>query len=137
MIFNDVTEDGSGSESEPGSGEDDDDGGEGEEPEGRRGRVREVEWEVPEGFAVGNEPDALSSNIDRRQLCLHAVVEKYGWQLGKIADMITSANPRLYSNFNYRVTWADGSKVPCKLETESYSYSADSWLNSWVILEAA
>ena len=67
VIFNDVTEDGSGSESEPGSGEDDDDGGEGEEPEGRRGRVREVEWEVPEGFAVGNEPDALSSNIDRRQ----------------------------------------------------------------------
>ena len=61
--------------------------------------------------------------------------EKYGWQLGKITDLITNANPRLYKKFNFRVAWADGSKGPCKLDTATYSYGSDARLNSWVILK--
>ena len=65
MIFNDVTEDDSCSESEPGSGEDDDDEDRREKSQ-RAAEVGSGRWsgiEVPEGFAVGNEPDALSINV--------------------------------------------------------------------------
>ena len=36
--------------------------------------------------------------------------EKYGWQLGRITDIVTNATPRVFKKFNYRIIWADGSK---------------------------
>ena len=35
----------------------------------------------------------------------------YGWQLGKVYEQITNANPRLFKKFNYRVVWADNAKA--------------------------
>ena len=65
--------------------------------------------------------------------------EKYGWQLGRILDVITSTSrtSRLFKNFNFRIVWADGSKGPAKLAVESYAYGADARFNSWVILQPA
>ena len=63
--------------------------------------------------------------------------ERYGWQIGKITAEITNATPRLFKSFNYRITWADGSKGPSKLGVESYPQGADARYNSWVILTTA
>ena len=40
--------------------------------------------------------------------------EKYGWQLGRITDIVTNATPRVFKKFNYRIIWADGSKGPAQ-----------------------
>ena len=61
--------------------------------------------------------------------------ETYGWQLGKITDIITDATPRLFRKFNYRMVWADKSKGPASLRVENYAFGMDAHLNSWVILE--
>ena len=50
--------------------------------------------------------------------------EKYGWQLGRITDIVTDATPRVFKKFNYRITWADGSKGPARY-------------NSWAILSSS
>ena len=34
--------------------------------------------------------------------------EKYGWQFGRITDIVTNATPRVFKKFNYRIIWADG-----------------------------
>ena len=47
--------------------------------------------------------------------------ETYGWQLGRITDVITNVTPRLVKKFNHRIIWADGSKVPAKLAVDNYS----------------
>ena len=49
--------------------------------------------------------------------------------------LITNSTPRLFAKFNYRISWADNSKVPSKLGVESYAYGADARYNSWVILK--
>ena len=46
--------------------------------------------------------------------------EKYGWQLGRITDIVTDATPRVFKKYNYRIIWADGSKGPAKLSVENY-----------------
>ena len=56
--------------------------------------------------------------------------EKYGWQLGRITDIVTNATPRV---FNYRIIWADGSKGPAKLCVENYGHGSDARYNSWAI----
>ena len=61
--------------------------------------------------------------------------EMYGWQLGKITDIITAASPRLFKKFNYGMVWADKSKGPASLRLENYAFGTDAHLNSWVILE--
>ena len=62
--------------------------------------------------------------------------EEIGWQLGKIADIITDATPRLFkSGFNFRIIWSDGSKGPAKLSVDNYAYGDAAQLNSWVILQ--
>ena len=60
--------------------------------------------------------------------------ETYGWQLGRITDVITSATPRLVKKINYRITWADGSKGPAKLAVDNYAHGMHARFNSWVIL---
>ena len=29
--------------------------------------------------------------------------EKYGWQLGRITDIVTNATPHVFNKFNYRI----------------------------------
>ena len=62
--------------------------------------------------------------------------EKYGWQVGKITDVITNKTPQLFKKFNYRVVWADKSKGPTKLGVDNYAFGESAGLNSWVILKA-
>ena len=63
--------------------------------------------------------------------------ETYGWQLGKITDVIASSTPRLFAKFNYRMIWADGQKGPAKLSVENYAYGSAARYNSWVVLQRA
>ena len=63
--------------------------------------------------------------------------ETYGWQMGKITGMVTSATPRLVKKFNYRIVWADGSKGPAKLQVDNYGHGSHARYNSWVILTPA
>ena len=60
----------------------------------------------------------------------------FGWQLGKITDVITQATPRLFKNFNIWIVWADGKKGPDKLAVDNYGYGANVRYNSWVILDS-
>ena len=62
--------------------------------------------------------------------------EKYGWQVGKITDVITNKTRQLFNKFNYRVVWADKSKGPTKLGVDNYAFGESAGLNSWVILKA-
>ena len=51
--------------------------------------------------------------------------EEIGWQLGKIADIITDATPRLFkSGFNFCIIWADKHKGPAKLAVSNYTATA-------------
>ena len=61
--------------------------------------------------------------------------EKYGWQLGKITDVVTQKTPQLFKKFNFRVIWSDGGKGPVKLDAASYACGPDARFNSWVVLE--
>lgn len=135
LIFNDVPEEGGVDSEEEGGGEDGEEHDEeqGEEGEAGRNRATEVKWSVPDGFKVADEPALLDGSLIGSYVYMRW--ETYGWQLGKITAQITQSTPRLFKNFNYRVTWAvDGGKGPTKLAVESYAYGADARYNSWVIL---
>ena len=62
--------------------------------------------------------------------------ERYGWQLGKITDIITRATPRLFKKFNFRI-WTDGSKGPASLSVDNYGSGTHARFNSWVLLKPA
>ena len=117
------------------------DGEEGEEGEEQEGAAevagapgrKEVRWFVPDGFKVADEPKELDEKLVESSIYMRW--EKYGWQLGKIVGTITSATPRLFAKFNYRIMWADGHKGPAKLSVENYAYGAHAAYNSWVILQ--
>eukprot|EP00966_Prymnesium_polylepis_P142029 3279967-Prymnesium_polylepis.1 len=137
LIFKDVTEEGGAEESE-----DEEGGKEGEEEadgaDGADGaddnRVTEVRWSVPSGFEVADEPAELDGSLVGKHIYLRW--EVYGWQLGKITSQITKSTPKLFKNFNYRVTWADGSKGPTKLDPARYASGSDARFNSWVVLDS-
>ena len=61
--------------------------------------------------------------------------ETFGWQLGKILDVITQDTPRLFKKFNFRCQWADRSKGPAMLGVANYGHGTMARFNSWVILE--
>ena len=132
LIFHDVTEEGEEELSEEEAGEVVGEGEEGEEGAGGA-HVTEVKWSVPEGFKVADEPAKLDSSLVGEYVYLRW--EMYGWQLGKIAGVITKSTPQLFKKFNYRIAWADGSKGPSKLAVESYAQGSDARYNSWVILK--
>ena len=62
---------------------------------------------------VADEPSKLDDTLVGSSVYMRW--EKYGWQLGRITDIVTDATPRVFKKFNYRITWADGSKGPAKL----------------------
>ena len=75
--------------------------------------MKDVSWSVPDGFEVADEPSKLDDTLVGSSVYMRW--EKYGWQLGRITDIVTDATPRVFKKFNYRITWADGSKGPAKL----------------------
>ena len=141
LIFKDVTEDGSEadeSDEEEADGEDgeqDAEGEDGEEGAALSRGIREVRWSVPDGFTVAPEPSIL--DVSLVDSAVYMRWETYGWQMGKITGMVTSATPRLVKKFNYRIVWADGSKGPAKLQVDNYGHGSHARYNSWVILTPA
>ena len=128
-------EGGGGSEGEEDGEEGGEEEDEGEGEGGGGGRVTEVKWHVPDGFKVADEPEKLDGGLVGDYVFMRW--EQYGWQLGKITAQITNATPRLVKNFNYRITWADGSKGPSKLDAQSYAHGSEARYNSWVIMKTA
>lgn len=97
--------------------------------------MTEVKWSVPDGFKVANEPEKLDGSLVGEYIYLRW--ERYRWQLGKITDQITSSTPCLFAKFNFRVSWADGTKGPSKLDSENYAHGSEARYNSWVIMKTA
>ena len=60
---------------------------------------------MPDGFTLGAEPSKLDASLVGKHIYMRW--KDYGWQLGKVYEQITSANPRLLKKYNYRVIWAD------------------------------
>ena len=95
----------SGSESEDGGGNEGGDGGSGD-----AGKPKEVAWALPEGFELGTEPAKLDVSLKGQMVYMRWAT--YGWQLGKIYDVIDRSTPRLLKKFNFRVMWMDNTKGP-------------------------
>ena len=92
-----------------------------------------VAWSMPDGFTLGAEPSKLDASLVGKHIYMRW--KDYGWQLGKVYEQITSANPRLLKKYNYRVVWADTAKGPTSLRVENYAHGSDAALDSWVVLE--
>ena len=58
--------------------------------------------------------------------------KKYGWQLGKVYEQITNANPRLFKKYNHRrrLGRAADTKGPTSLRVENYAHGSDAALDS-------
>ena len=97
--------------------------------------MTEVKWSVPPGFELAPEPSTLDKSLIGKHVYMRW--QTYGWQLGKITDVITRSTPRLVKKFNFRVVWSDGSKGPANLAVSNYGYGADARYDSWVILTAS
>ena len=134
LIMKDVMEDGSESEGEEGNPRDtsglEDDCEEGADREG----IIEVQWYVPDGFEIGEEPTKLDASLVGAKIYMRW--EIYGWQLGQITGLVTSATPRLFLKFNFRVFWSDNSKGPTQLAVDNYGFGVHAQYNSWCILTA-
>ena len=94
--------------------------------------IREVTWSAPDGFKVAAEPEKLDKCLVGSTVYMRW--ETYGWQLGKITDIITDATPRLFRKFNYRMVWADKSKGPASLRVENYAFGMDGWYGTLGLL---
>lgn len=94
--------------------------------------VEAISWSIPRGFKVAPKPSAINEQCVG--LMVYMKWEKFGWQLGKVTDLITSATPRLARSFNVRVSWSDG-RGPCKLDLNIYAHGDDAPENAWVFLE--
>ena len=137
LILDDANSSGTESEAsdgEDGGGEDGNGGGtSGGGGGGGNGRPTEVKWALPEGFALGKEPGRLDDSMVGETIYLRW--KTYGWQVGRIVAVITSATPRLFKKFNFRLVWADKSKGPASLRIKNYAFGPDARLNSWVIFD--
>ena len=51
-----------------------------------------VAWSMPDGFTLGAEPSKLDTSLVGKHI--YMPWKDYGWQLGKVYEQITSANPR-------------------------------------------
>ena len=96
----------------------------------------EVQWAVPEGFTIASEPETLGSSLVGEMIYMRWE-KPYGWQVGKVTDVITRSTPRLVQKFSRRVVWADGSKGPSKLAVENYGGGPNAKYNMWVVLKPA
>ena len=67
----------------------------------RQDKPDPVAWSMPDGFTLGAEPSKLDASLVGKHIYMRW--KDYGWQLGKVYEQITSANPRLLKKYNYRV----------------------------------
>lgn len=110
-----------------------DDGGDGQDEDDVTDDDVEADaWQVPEGFTVAAKPSVIDSTCVGKMVYMNWNV--YGWQLGVVKEMITSATPRLFRKFNVRITWNDTSG-PAMLSLDEYEGGAEAALDKWVFLE--
>lgn len=114
---------------------DEGDEGESDDDEADGANVNEVTWSLPSGFSLAPEPLALDRSLIGKHLFMRW--QTFGWQLGKIVDIITQATPRLFRKFNYRILWSDGSKGPAMLDLSNYGHGVHARYDSWVLLDRA
>ena len=98
-----------------------------------------VAWSMPDGFTLGAEPSKLDASLVGKHIYMRW--KDYGWQLGKVYEQITSANPRLLKiqlprglgrhrqGPDYRPAFVSSIRV------ENYAHGSDAALDSWVVLE--
>lgn len=95
---------------------------------------REIKWGVlPEGLTVAPKPGILDDSLINKFIYMRWETP-HGWLLGIIKEMFTSATPRLFTKFNYRIQWFDG-WVNHKLLLDNYNSGVSAPYNSWVLLE--
>ena len=61
--------------------------------------------------------------------------QPHGWVMGTIVEKITSATPRLFKKFHYRINFSDGGKGPATLPLDNYASGEDAAYNSCCLLE--
>ena len=94
------------------------------------------------GFAAGRHEGAALAGEARRLARQHKLVyircgtPPHGWSLGTITHKITSATPRLFKKFNFKVKYIDGSIGPGqRLPLDNYASGPTAPYNSWCLLE--
>ena len=91
---------------------------------------------------MADEPAELDDSLVGSSIYMRW--EEYGWQLGKIADTVTNATPRLVKKFELPhhvggralfslLSRAQGPRQACC--RQPYGYGAHAAYNSWVILQ--
>jgi len=94
--------------------------------------LREVKWSLPEGLVVAEKPATLDDSLVGAIIFMRWV--KYGWLVGKISEKFTTATPRLFNKFNYRIKWFDGWENHM-LILDNYSSGLSAPYKSWCLLE--
>ena len=122
-------------EGEPAEGEEaaDEEEDEGEEA-AADATMREVKWAPLPGLQVLKKPEKLDDALVGQKVYLRWETP-WGWTLGVITERLTSATPRLFKKFNFRVKWSDGSKGPANLPLDNYSHGPTAPYNSWCLLQ--
>ena len=96
--------------------------------------MREVKWAPLPGLQVLKKPEKLDDALVGQKVYLRWETP-WGWTLGVITERLTSATPRLFKKFNFRVKWSDGSKGPANLPLDNYSHGPTAPYNSWCLLQ--
>ena len=97
--------------------------------------MREIKWpSLPEGIKVASKPSALDASLVG-QLIFICWEAPYGWSMGTITELITSAIPCLFKKFHYRIKYNDGAKGPASLPLDNYASGEGATYNSWCLLE--
>ena len=60
-----------------------------------------------EGLKVADKPLLLDASLEGKTIYMRWE-RPHGWLIGKITEKFTSATPRLFAKFNYRIKWFDG-----------------------------
>ena len=108
---------------------------EGEEGAAEDSTTREIKWaSLPDGLKVLPSPQKLDDLIVGKLVYIRWE-PPHGWSLGIITHQITSATPRLFKKFNYKVKYIDGSIGPANLSLDNYASGPTAAYNSWRLLE--
>ena len=102
-------------------------------PGGHWPTAREVKWSLPrEGLVVAEKPAMLDDSLVGALIFMRWV--NCGWLVGKISEKFTTATPRLFNKFNYRIKWFDGWENHM-LILDNYSSGLSAPYKSWCLLE--
>ena len=93
---------------------------------------REVKWSLPEGLLVAEKPAKLDDSLVGKIIFMRW--GDHGWLVGKISEKFTTATPRLFSKFNYRIKWFDGWENHM-LILDNYNSGLSAPYKSWCLLE--